>query len=187
VEFRQHRSEDLLTKSLDVEYHVDAEAPVWLRFLERTFDNDGEMIAFVKRAAGYTMLGDVREQVFFVGYGVGRNGKNSFVDAIAHVLGPYARTVASASFLKGKTGIRSDIAGLAGVRFAYTSEFPEGQAFDAALLKSLTGDAKISARFLYGNEFEFPPSAKHWFVTNLLARCRRRRLWLVAPACPDPL
>jgi len=76
--------------------------------------------------------------------------------------------VASASFLKGKSGIRSDIASLAGIRFAYTSEIPEGQSFDAALLKSLTGDAKVSARFLFGNEFEFPPSAKHWFVTNYL-------------------
>lgn len=83
-------------------------------------------------------------------------------------MGAYARTVASGSFLKGKSGIRSDIASLAGVRFAYTSEIPEGQSFDAALLKSLTGDAKISARFLFGNEFEFSPTAKHWFVTNYL-------------------
>ena len=168
LEVREHRPDDLLTKNLDVEYDPNATAPVWHRFLERTFDNDASMIAFVKRAAGYSMLGEVREQTFFVGYGVGRNGKNSFIDAIAHVLGPYGRTVASGSFLKGKTGIRSDIAGLAGVRFAYTSELPEGQAFDAALLKSLTGDAKISARFLYGNEFEFAPTAKHWFVTNHL-------------------
>ncbi|WGS18966.1 MULTISPECIES: phage/plasmid primase, P4 family [unclassified Bradyrhizobium] len=168
IEFRQHRPEDLLTKNLDVEFNAAAEAPTWHRFLTRTFDNDAEMIAFVKRAAGYSMLGEVREQIFFIGYGIGRNGKNTFIDAIAHVLGAYARTVASGSFLKGKSGIRSDIASLAGVRFAYTSEIPEGQSFDAALLKSLTGDAKISARFLFGNEFEFSPTAKHWFVTNYL-------------------
>ncbi len=60
----------------------------------------------------------------------------------------------------------SDIARLKGARFVTSVEPNEGMRLNEGLIKQLTGDDMITARKLYGDEFEFRPEFKLWMATN---------------------
>jgi putative DNA primase/helicase len=62
--------------------------------------------------------------------------------------------------------IRDDVAALAGKRFVATIETDEGRTLAEALMKTLTGGDKITARFLYKNSFSFDPTFKIWLAAN---------------------
>ena len=67
---------------------------------------------------------------------------------------------------KGSQTANSDIARLKGARFVTTTEPNKGMQLDEGSVKQLTGDDKVTARFLYGKEFEFEPEFKIWMATN---------------------
>lgn len=52
-----HERKHLLTHITDIAYDQSATAPTWLRFLEDVFQDDGELIAFVQKAVGYSLDG----------------------------------------------------------------------------------------------------------------------------------
>lgn len=58
------------------------------------------------------------------------------------------------------------------LRLALSSELGESDYFNEALLKELTGDATLSARFMRGDFFEFPQTQKHLIVGNFKPRLR---------------
>lgn len=82
----EHRSGDFSTKMIPHDYAVDARRCAWEAFLERILP-DPDVRAYVQRAVGYSLTGSTREQVFFVCYGAGCNGKSTFLDVILAVLG----------------------------------------------------------------------------------------------------
>lgn len=61
-----------------------------------------------------------------------------------------------------------DVARLAGARFVNISEPDKKLVLNAALLKSLTGNDTINARFLHENSFDFRPQFKIFINTNHL-------------------
>jgi hypothetical protein len=68
--FREHRREDLITKLAPVEYDPEAVASVWETFLERTLPSEA-LRRFLQRAVGYSLSGDVGEQILLFLYGTG--------------------------------------------------------------------------------------------------------------------
>jgi putative DNA primase/helicase len=72
------------------------------------------------------------------------------------------------SFLLNKHdgGANNDIARLRGARFVTASESEAGKRLAEALLKELTGNDMITARYLYGEYFDFRPTLKLWLSTN---------------------
>jgi len=162
-----HLQNDLATKMIPHDYAVDARCCTWDTFLERILP-DSDVRAYVQRAVGYSLTGSTRDQVFFVCYGGGCNGKSTFLDVILTVLGSdYAAQADARTFmLKGQEGIRNDLARLRGIRFLVTVETVEGNRLDEALVKSLTGGDAVCARFLHHEYFEFRPEFKLWMCTN---------------------
>jgi len=65
-----------------------------------------------------------------------------------------------------QSGANSDIARLKGARFVTTVEPNQGARINEGLLKQLTGGDTVTARHLYGREFEFEPEFKLWMATN---------------------
>ena len=59
-----------------------------------------------------------------------------------------------------------DIARLAGVRFTNIAEPSKGLILNAALVKSMTGNDTLNARFLHENSFDFRPQFKIYINTN---------------------
>jgi putative DNA primase/helicase len=165
-ELREHRREDLITKLAPVEYRPDATAGAWDAFLERVLPGE-ELRGFVQRASGYSATGDTSEQCMFINHGGGANGKSTFQEAIAAALGDYAMRAPTEMLLtKRSGGIPNDIARLKGSRFVASSETEEGRRLAESLIKDLTGQDTVTARFLWAELFEFTPTHKLWLSTN---------------------
>jgi putative DNA primase/helicase len=82
-------------------------------------------------------------------------------------LGDYAMAAEMATFLEMRADkTRNDLAGLAGSRLVVATETPEGRAFNEELIKKLTGQDAISARFLFKEYFEFRATFKIRFEGN---------------------
>ncbi len=172
---RPHNPADRLTKLCPVAYRPDADAPRWRRFLIELFLGDSELMGFVQRAIGYSATGDVREDVLFIPYGTGSNGKSTFLGTIRAILGDYAQSV-TPDLLLGRRE-RGDshpavLADLCRARFCMAQETGEGCRLDEARVKALTGQDPIKARRLHAQYFEFAPTHKIWLSTNHLPTIR---------------
>jgi phage/plasmid-associated DNA primase len=62
--------------------------------------------------------------------------------------------------------VPNDVARLKGARFVAASETEEGRRLAESLVKDLTGQDTISARFMRAEWFEFQPTHKLWLSTN---------------------
>lgn len=160
-----------------VPYVAEAPAPRWAQFLLEVFDGDEALVDYVQRAAGYALTGDTREQVFFLLHGTGANGKTTFVEALAHAFGTYARTTSFDAFLardRAHAGPSPELAQLPGVRFAHASESSAAAAFAEHTLKLVTGGDQLEVRGLYQAPFTFTPQFKLWLLTNHRPHIRGR-------------
>lgn len=164
-----HRREDLLTKIAPVAYDPNAECPRWERFVHEIMGGDEELVRYLQKAIGYSLTGSTREQIWFLLYGSGANGKSVFLNTIQELLGDYAQQASSSLMLSRREeggAPSSDIAGVRGARFVCVIETEEGRRMAENVVKQLTGGDPIKARFLYKDEFEFKPICKLWMATN---------------------
>jgi P4 family phage/plasmid primase-like protien len=172
-DFRGHRREDLITKLARVIYDASAECPRWLAFLNRVMGENKELVRFLQRTAGYALTGDTREHALFLFYGTGANGKTTFLEVLKYVLGDYAMSAEFSSFIATRgTGVRNDLARLAGARVVIAVESAFNRRLAEEVIKQVTGGDTITARFLYSEHFEFRPQFKIFLATNHKPRIR---------------
>ena len=187
LEFRNHTREDLCSKVTGVKYDPGASCPLWMDHLNLIFGGDAAFIRDFQMMAGYSLLADNPEQVFFILYGSGKNGKSVTVTTLAGVMGDYAANTASESLMirKNAEGPRSDIVKLVGARLITAAESDTSHRLSESLIKTLTGGDTITARTLYQVEREYQISGKIWFSTNHKPIIKGtdtaiwRRVWLV--------
>ncbi|MBC1420199.1 DNA primase family protein, partial [Listeria fleischmannii] len=167
-QLKEHDRAQMFTKISLVEYTDKIDAPLWEQFLKDIFNNDEELIRYIQKAIGYSLTGSTQEQVMFILYGNGRNGKSVFLDIINDIFGTYATNIQPQTIMvkQQTSNANSDIARLQSARFVTTTEPNEGVRLDEGLVKQLTGGDKVTARHLYKNEFEFTPEFKIWMATN---------------------
>lgn len=166
-QLRDGKQSDKITLHSKIAFDPTAKAPRWERFISEVFDGNTELIEYVQRAVGYSITGDVGEQVIFLAYGSGANGKSTFVEMIRHVLGEHAYNLPFSAFeLSGRSSIPNDIAALENRRFATAIETSESSRLNEARIKALTGSDPITARYLFKEFFTFVPMAKFWLVFN---------------------
>jgi len=163
----RHDPGALITKLAPVEHSTDARCPIWLTFLDRIMRGDVDVIAFLQRALGYALTGDVSEQVMFFLYGTGANGKSTLLNTVHAVLGDYAsHTPTETLLLKRGDTIPNDLARLKGARFVTAVEAEGGRRLAEARVKQMTGGDPISARFLHGEWFDYAPEYKLFCAVN---------------------
>jgi putative DNA primase/helicase len=162
-----HNRKDWITKIAPVKYDEKAVCPVWDRFLKKVTNNDRDLMEYLQRVVGYALTGEVSEHVLFFFYGGGKNGKSTFLNTISSMLGEYA-FAAPRGLLFKQQGSQHDtrFATLHGCRFVTCSEIEEGQMFDEALTKDLTGGDPISARRMREDHWEFIPTHKLFMAGN---------------------
>jgi len=166
-ETRRHDPDALHTRLAGAGGEEAAGCATWLAFLRRIMGGDEEMVSFLQRVVGYCLTGSTREQALFILYGNGSNGKSTFLDTLRAVLGDYATHARAESFVRDrKGGIPNDIAALRGARLVTASEPEQGEALDEGLVKEMTGDAALTARFMRGEFFTFQPTFKILLATN---------------------
>lgn len=173
-DIRPPRREDLITSMAPVKYDPDASCELWEKFLYQIMDYQQRpdtcqrMIEFLQIALGYSLTGDCREECLFILWGGGANGKSTLVNTVSELLGDYSRNTPVDSLLSRPKGgeIPTDIARLDGPRFVTSSEVDRGRRLAESLVKALTGRDTITARYLYGEFFDFVPQFKLWLSTN---------------------
>lgn len=169
-ELLPHDSNFLMTKICYTEYDNSGAKPQrWLKFLDDITKGDKDLQNYLQKCVGYSLSGSIREQCAFFLYGIGNNGKSTFLDTIADLLGSYSANVQPETIMlkrNGDGGANSDIARLQGERFITSEEPTEGVRLNEGLVKQLTGGGKVTCRFLYGDEFEYTPEFKIWIGTN---------------------
>src|SRR5699024_5475360 len=163
-----HDKDKYFTRISNVEYTDKIDCDLWEDFLNQIFDNDKDLISYIKRAVGYSLSGSTEEQMMFILHGNGRNGKSVFLDIITEMLGTYTANIQPQSIMvkQQSNNASPDIAKLDGARLVTTTEPNDGMRFDEGLVKQLTGGDKVTARFLHENEFEYEPQFKLWMATN---------------------
>lgn len=193
---RAHRREDHMTKIAAAAPADRADCPRWTRFLGEITLGDADTIAYLQRAIGYSLTGDIREHAFIFLHGPGGNGKGVLLGTVGDMLGDYTRA-ALQSVVTVSRGDQhpTEIAALRGARFVTVPEIEEGRAWAEARIKGLTGGDVISARVMRGDPFDFRPQCKLWIAGNHRPVLRnpdpamRRRMHLMpmlyVPPVPD--
>ncbi|MHC1602096.1 MAG: DNA primase family protein [Methermicoccaceae archaeon] len=173
-ELHEHNKDELHTKLAPVKYErglkcgydPTAECPVWLKFLDKIFAGDKELIDFIQRAMGYSLTGDVSEEVIFFCHGSGGNGKSKFIGVLQAILGDYAGVIDTALLVKQHHTVHpTSVAALMGKRVVATTEVERGM-LSEAMIKRLTSTDTLTARYMRQDYFTFEPTHKLWYSAN---------------------
>lgn len=167
---KEHNREHMLSKLAEVRYDSTATCPQWDKFMEDITCGDATLRLYLQRMVGYCLTASTSEQCVFFLYGNGSNGKSTFTDTIAEMLGEYAaRCQADTVMQRDKNNsARSDLARLQNKRLVVSEEPNDGCRLNEGIVKQMAGgtDNKLTVRFLYGSEFEFVPQFKIIMSTN---------------------
>lgn len=164
-ELMPHRREDYITQMCPVAYYPDATSSLWESVLERSLEDNKELISYVQRYHGYALTGYTTEQVFSFYVGPGGSGKSQIVEMAMEVMGSYACKAKTETILKGgrQSGAcaNPDIMALRGKRLVVLAETEQGSKMAEARMKDLTGGDRITARGLYERaQVTFSPKFK---------------------------
>ena len=132
-----------------------------------------EKVKYLQKAFGYALTGNTRYECLFILYGATtRNGKGTAMETFLRLMGDYGKTARpetiGARFQQNGSAPSEDVARLNGARFVNISEPDKKLTLSAALVKSLTGNDTITARYLHENSFEYRPQFKMFINTNYL-------------------
>lgn len=185
-ELRPYRRDDFITQTCTTVYDRDAKAPRWGRFVGQIFRGDQQLIRRVQEWCGYTLTGLTIEHMLFIAYGSGSNGKSTFVDAVCHMMGGYAKAAAP-GLLMARSGEQhpTELHDMRGARLMTSSETGESGRLNEERVKALSGGDKVKGRAMGKDFVEFDSTAKLLICTNHKPIVSGqdlglwRRMWLV--------
>jgi len=152
----------LVSKRTNVQFDPDAKCPTFERFLAHVQSEDGSR-RLLQQLAGICLHGKPLIQKLIFMHGCGANGKSTFMEALAWVLGEYAAAIATEPLMTSKrdpSAASPDLMRLKGARLAFCNETGEGRHLDSTAVKQMTGFDTLTARPLYGAPVQFAPSHK---------------------------
>lgn len=165
-----HDPFDLITKITECS-PGDEGMDIWLEALERFFCGDAELIEYVQKVIGLAAIGKVYEEFIIIAYGDGANGKSTFWNTVARVLGTYSGKISSDILTMGnKVNAQPEMAELKGKRLIIASEMQEGVRLNTAMVKQLCSTDEIQACKKYKDPFHFVPSHQVVLYTNHLPK-----------------
>lgn len=167
---RDHSPEDLITKMTTVA-PSDEGMELWLSSVENFFCGDKELMDYVQQTVGLAAIGKVYQEALIIAYGEGSNGKSTFWNAIAKVLGSYSGSMSADSLTVGcKRNVKPEMAELKGKRLVIAAELEEGMRLNTSIVKQLCSTDEISAEKKYKDPFKYTPTHTLVLYTNHLPR-----------------
>lgn len=110
---------------------------LWRDFLDKISCGDRDIQSFLQQVAGMSLIGAVYQEGIVLAYGGGRNGKSTFFNALAAVLGDYAGSVEVSTLTTDRGNRGASLATLRGKRLVVTGELEEHQRLSVATLKRI--------------------------------------------------
>jgi putative DNA primase/helicase len=155
-----------ITRHVPLPFDPTAICPRWEQFVLEIAAGREDLAEFLRLAAGYSLTGEITEQVMFVCHGKGGTGKSTLLARLQEITGPYGRAAAFEAF-GDPPDHPENLAVLAGARFVTASEVRENVRLNEQRLKVLShGNDLLTARMLYGHSFSFRPVCKLWLSFN---------------------
>ncbi len=165
-----HQPEDFITKCTSVSPDING-TELWEEALDVFFCGDEELKRYVQLIVGLCAIGHVYIEAMIIAYGEGRNGKSTFWNSIARVLGSYSGNISADALTVGcKRNVKPELAETNGVRMLLAAEMEEGLRFNTSIVKQLTSTDKIFAEKKYKSPFSFTPSHTLVLYTNHLPK-----------------
>lgn len=161
-----------ITLTAGCEYNPGAKCPLFEKVMRDAFFDDMEMVEYVCRMFGYALQGDPKEDIMFIAFGSGSNGKSSVFNAVRKAFGGYARSAEASTFLadgngNNAGGPREDLLRLRGARFIYVNEPDENGELREGAVKAMTGGDAIAARGINAkHSVEIEPTWTVFMPTN---------------------
>jgi P4 family phage/plasmid primase-like protien len=166
ISFRPGSTYDYVTKVAPVIYDAGARCPRFERFLAEVFADTPEIVDYLQRCIGYCLTALTSEQVFWILWGLGSNGKSTLIEVLQSLFGPYAWTMPFPTSTWTAAISEYQRAELPGRRFVTASEVSQRGHLHEEFIKGLTGSDTVNARQIYGRPFTFTPVAKFWLRCN---------------------
>ena len=167
---QSHNPQDYITKMTSIS-PSDKGQGLWQETLETFFCGDQELIGYVQQIIGMAAIGKVYQEHMIIAYGGGANGKSTFWNTIARVLGSYSgKLSADALTMSNRRNVSPELAELKGKRLVIASEMAEGMRLNTAVVKQITSTDEIQAEKKYKDPFHFVPSHTLVLYTNHLPK-----------------
>ena len=167
---RDHSPEDYITK-ITAAGPGDRGKDLWLDALDTIFCQDQELIDYVQQIVGMAAVGRVYLESLIIAYGEGRNGKSTFWNAVARVLGTYSGNMSADTLTVGcKRNVKPELAEVKGKRLIIAAELEEGMRLNTSVVKQMCSTDEIFAEKKYKDPFSFTPSHTLVLYTNHLPR-----------------
>lgn len=174
---KRHRRADMITKMTPCVYNPHEECTEWTHFVDTAMGGDKTLVDYLQRFVGYSLTGITREQALIFHYGGGNNGKSTFIKTLQRMLGSYATRAARGLLFRSRHERHpTSLANLNNRRFVSCSEIDEEQEWDEGLVKDLTGEDPINARYMRQDEWVFIPIHKLWLAGNEKPRTKGTNL-----------
>lgn len=166
----EHSADDLITKVTAVS-PGDVGMDIWLEAVNSFFCGDDELIEYVQQIVGLAAIGKVYMEAMIISYGEGRNGKSTFWNTIARVLGSYSGSISADALTVGcKRNVKPEMAELKGKRLVIAAELEEGMRLNTSVVKQLCSTDEVSAEKKYRDPFRYTPTHTLVLYTNHLPR-----------------
>lgn len=174
----------LMNRSIaPVTWNPNARRPLaWLKLLDYMLPGEHEMQRYVLAALGFSLWGDNHQKALFVLHGEANNGKSTLLQSFLRVVGiaQERKTVAYGGLIEKKVMAesRSDQhpAGLADALLkrvgVLSGEWGMSDKLNLELVKAITGDDMLSARFMREDFAVFLPKVTPWIATNHMLQLR---------------
>lgn len=167
---KEHSAEDLITKITAVSPN-DEGMDLWLSALDSFFCGDAELMDYVQQIVGLSAIGKVYVEALVIAYGEGSNGKSTFWNTIARVLGTYSGTISADALTVGcKRNVKPEMAELKGKRLVIAAELEEGMRLNTSIVKQLCSTDEVTAEKKYKDPFKYVPTHTLVLYTNHLPR-----------------
>ena len=145
-------------------------AQMWDTFLDTITQGDGSLRGFLQLVAGMALHGKVYHEGLLLAHGAGRNGKSTFFNALAAVLGDYAGSLDIDVFTTDRQNRGAALATLRGKRLVIAGELEEGRRLSVATVKKVCSTDRITIEEKYKAPETITPSHTLCLFTNHLPR-----------------
>ena len=167
---REHNAQDYITKQTAVDPSGDG-MDVWEDALQTFFQGDADLIRYVQEIVGLAAIGKVYIEALVIAYGEGRNGKSTFWNTIARVLGTYSGNMSADTLTVGcKRNVKPELAEAKGKRMIIAAELEEGMRLNTSNVKQLCSTDEIYAEKKYKAPLSYVPTHTLVLYTNHLPR-----------------
>jgi len=166
-----HEPDLFITQVTPVNYVPDGQSPHFMEFIDEFSNNHPELVEFIQKALGLSLLGNNQFKIGVFFKGEGDTGKTTLVEIIMHTLGfDYSHKfnislICESPYSKSEQ-VTPELAALHWKRFAVTSEGDKKRNIDVGKFKEMTGSNTQLANPKFKAPFLYKPSFTMYIDTN---------------------